>query len=101
MEKGAAASEHHGDNETEGIKAMEFYIKDVDGDAAGNNQVGIAGSRTSRARQLTEKGRMHQAELLLEKRNKAMTRLQRNATTIDDLLYAGTNLVAVKEELGQ
>ena len=79
---------------------MEFYIKDVDGDAAGNNQVRIAGSRTSRARQLTEKGRKYQAELPLEKRTKAMTRLQRNVTAIDDLLYAGTNHVAVKEELG-
>ena len=47
---GVLASEHHGDNETEGIKPMEFHIKGDDGDAAGSNQVGIAVSRPSRAR---------------------------------------------------
>ena len=50
---------------------------------------------------MTEKGRKYQAELVLEKRTKAMTRLQRKARAIDDLLYSGTNHVAVKEELGQ
>ena len=50
LETGAVASEHHGDNETEGIKPMEFHIKADDGDAAGSNQVGIAVSRPSRAR---------------------------------------------------
>ena len=63
--------------------------------------MGIAGSRPSRARQLTEKGRKYQEELLLEKRNKAMTRLQRMARAIDDLLYSATSHVAVKEKLGQ
>ena len=29
LETGAVASEHHGDNETEGIKPMEFHIKAV------------------------------------------------------------------------
>ena len=101
LETGAVASEHHGDNETEGIKPMEFHIKADDEDAAGSNQVGIAVSRPSRARQLTEKGRKYQAELVLEKRTKAMTRLQRKARAIDDLLYSATNHVAVKEELGQ
>ena len=101
LETGAVASEHHGDNETEGIKPMEFHIKADDEDAAGSNQVGIAVSRPSRTRQLTEKGRKYQAELVLEKRTKAMTRLQRKARAIDDLLYSATNHVAVKEELGQ
>ena len=50
---------------------------------------------------MTEKGRKYQEELLLEKRNKAMTRLQRMARAIDDLLYSATNHVAVKEKLGQ
>ena len=80
---------------------MEFHIKAVDEYAAGSNQVGIAKSRTSRGRQLTEKGRKYQAELVLEKRNKAMIRLKRKARAIDDLLYSGTNHFAVKEELGQ
>ena len=50
---------------------------------------------------MTEKGRKYQEELLMEKRNKAMTRLQRMARAIDDLLYSATNHVAVKEKLGQ
>ena len=47
LETGAVASKHHGDNETEGIKPMEFHIKADDEDAAGSNQVGIAVSRPS------------------------------------------------------
>ena len=39
--------------------------------------------------------------MVLEKRTKAMARLQRKASAIDDLLYSTTNHVAVKEELGQ
>ena len=53
---------------------MEFHIKADDEDAAGVNQVGIAVSRLNRDRQLTEKRRNYQAELVLEKRTKAMTR---------------------------
>ena len=101
LERGAVASEHHADNETEGIKSMEFHIKADDEDAAGSNQMGIAVSRPSRARQLTEKGRKYQTELVLEKRTKAMTKLQRKARAIHDLLYSATNHIAVKEELGQ
>ena len=54
---------------------MEIHIKANDEDAAGSNQVGIAVSRSSGARHLTEKGRKYQAELVLEKRTKAMTKL--------------------------
>ena len=36
LEAGAVASEHHGDNETERIKRMEFHIKAGDEDAAGS-----------------------------------------------------------------
>ena len=54
---------------------MEFHIKADDQDAAGSKQVGIAVSRSSGARQLTEKGRKYQAELVLGKRTKAMTKL--------------------------
>ena len=101
LEIGAAASEHHADNETEGIKPMEYHIKAADEDAAGSNQVGIAISRPSRARQLTEKGREYQAELVLEKRTKEMTRLKRKTRAIDNFLYSASNHVTVKEELGQ
>ena len=41
LETGAVASEHHGDNEIEGIKPMEFHIK-ADEHTAGSNQVGTA-----------------------------------------------------------
>ena len=61
----------------------------------------MAVSKPSRARQLTEKGRKYQVELLLRKRTKAMTRLHRKARATDDLLYSATNHVAAKEELGQ
>ena len=50
LETRGIASEHHGDNETEGLKPIEFHIKADDSDAAGSNQVGIAVSRPSRAR---------------------------------------------------
>ena len=61
LETGAAASEHHGDNETEETKLTEFHFKADDEDAPGSNQVGIAVSRPSRTRQLTEKSRKYQA----------------------------------------
>ena len=63
--------------------------------------MGITVSRPIRARQLTEKGRKYQAELVLEKRTKAMTRLQRKARVIDYLLYSATNHAAVKDEPGE
>ena len=47
---------------------MESHIKADDEDAAGSNQVGIAVSRPSRARQLTKKGRKYEAKLVLKKR---------------------------------
>ena len=80
---------------------MEFHIKADDDDVAGSNQVGMVVSRPSRARQLTEKRRTYQAELVLKKRTKEMTRLQRKAKAIDEPLYSATNHVAVKEELEQ
>ena len=42
--RGAAALKHHGDNETEATKPMEFHIKD-DEDAAGSNQMDIVGEK--------------------------------------------------------
>ena len=61
---------------------MEFHIKADDEDATGSTRVGIAVSRPSRTRQLTEKGRKYQAKMVLEKRTKVMTRLQRKVRTI-------------------
>ena len=55
----AVAPEHPEDNKKEGITSMEFYIKTVDKDAAGSNQMGIAVWKPSRARQLAEKGRKY------------------------------------------
>ena len=60
LERGTAELEHDRDNETEGINPMKFHIKAVDEGAAGSNQAGIAGSRPSRARRLTEKERKYQ-----------------------------------------
>ena len=51
--------------------------------------------------QLTEKGRKYQAKMVLEKRTKLMTRLQRKVGAIYELLYSATNHVAAKEKLGQ
>ena len=58
-------------------------------------------SRTRRTRSLTEKGRRYQADILLEKRKRAISRIQRKAKAIDDLLYSAGNQVAVREELDQ
>ena len=58
-------------------------------------------SRTRGARSLTEKGRRYQADILLEKRKRAISRMQRKAKAIDDLLYSAGNQVAVREELDQ
>ena len=51
-------------------------------------EVGISVSRTRRARQLTEKVKQYQINLLLDKITKMVARLQRKARVIDDLLYS-------------
>ena len=58
-------------------------------------------SRTRRTRSLTEKGRRYYADILLEKRKRTISRMQRKANAIDDLLYSAGNQVAVREELDQ
>ena len=50
-------------------------------------EVGISVSRTKMTRQLTEKGKQYQNNLLLDKRTKVVARLQRKARAIDDLHY--------------
>ena len=64
-------------------------------------EVEISVSRTRKERQVTEKGRQYQINLLLEKRTKMVARLQRKVRAIDDLLYSSGNHVTVKEELQQ
>ena len=58
-------------------------------------------SRIRKTRSLTEKGRMYQTDTLLEKRKRAISRMQRKAKAIDDLLYPAGNQVAVREEVDQ
>ena len=96
------ASGGYGNIGAEGIKPMELHVCALGEDA--NNEtkeVGISVSRTRRTRQLTEKGKQYQINLLLDKRTKMVERLQRKARAIDDLLYSSSNHVAIKEELQQ
>ena len=48
---------------------------------------------------MTEKGGRYRADILLEKRKRVMSRIQRKTKAIDDLLYSAGNQVAVREEL--
>ena len=50
-------------------------------------------SRTRRTRSLPEKGRTYEAGMLLENRKMAISRMQRKAKAIDDLLYSAGNQV--------
>ena len=86
----------------EGIKPTELHAC-APGEDANNEtkEAGISVSRTRKTRQLTEKGKQYQINLLLDKRTKMVARLQRKARAIDDLLYPSSNHVAVKEELQQ
>ena len=58
-------------------------------------------SSTRRTRSLAEKGRRYQADILLEKRKRAMSRMQRKARAIDFLIYSAGNQVAVRKEIDQ
>ena len=96
------ASGGYGNIGAEGIKLIEFHVCPPGEDANDETkEVGISVSRTRRARQLIEKGKQYQINLLLDKRTKMVARLQRKARAIDDLLYSSSNHVAVKEELQQ
>ena len=68
---------------------MELHACAVGEDANNKTkEVGISVSRTRRARQLTEKGKQYQINLLLDKRTKMVARMQKKARVIDDLLYS-------------
>ena len=58
-------------------------------------------SRSRRTRTITRKGRRYQADLLSEKMRRAVSRMQRKSSAINDLLYSASNQVAVREELHQ
>ena len=77
---------------------MDVLLEDANDET---KEVGISVSKTRRTRQLTEKGKQYQVNLLLDKRTKMVARLQRKARAIDDLLYSSSNHVGVKEELQQ
>ena len=86
----------------ERIKPMEFHVCAPGEDANDETkEMEISVSRTRRTRQLTEKGKQYQINLLLDKRAKMVARLQRKTRAIDDLLYSSSNHVDVKEELQQ
>ena len=66
------------------------------------NVIGAEGNQAVElTRSLTEKGRRYQANTLLEKRKRAISRMQKKAKTIDDLIYSAGNQFAVREELDQ
>ena len=69
----------HSNIGAEGIKPTEQLHACAVGEDANNetNEVGISVSRTRRTRQLTEKGKECQINLLLYKRIKMVTRLEK------------------------
>ena len=84
----------------EGNQPVELQFNaDIEDGALG--QMDANHSRIRRTRSLTEKERRYQADTLLEIRKRAISRMQRKAKAIDDLLYSAGNQVAVREELDQ
>ena len=84
----------------EGNQPVELQFNaDIEDVALG--QMDANHSRIRRTRSLTEKGSRYQADTLLEKRKKAISRMQRKAKAIDDLLCSAGNQVAVREERDQ
>ena len=84
----------------EGNQPLELQFN-ADKEDSALGQLDANRSRTRRARSLTEKGRRYRADILLEKRKRAMSRMFRKAKAIDDLLYSAGNQVAIREEHDQ
>ena len=84
----------------EGNQPLELQFNSGKEDGA-LGQMDANHSRTRRTRSLTEKGMRYQAHILLEKKKRAMSGMQRKAKAIDDLLYSAGDQVAVREELDQ
>ena len=60
-----------------------------------------SGGRPTRSRNLTERGLAYKKETLRERRRKINSRLIRQYSTIEDLLFSSKNIIAVKEEMKQ
>ena len=60
-----------------------------------------SGGRATRSRNLTEKGLEYKKETLRERRRKISSRLIRNHSTIEDLLFPSKNIIAVEEQMKQ
>ena len=100
LDRGKQASSLENVIVTEGNQSVELQFNaDTEDGALG--QLDANHSRIKRARSLTEKGRIYKADILLEKRERVMSRVQRKAKAIDDLLYSAGNQVAIREELDQ
>ena len=79
---------------------MELQFNaDIEDGALG--QLDANHSRIRKTGSLTEKRRKYQADILLEKRKRAISRMERKSKATDDLLYSAGNQVPVREELDQ
>ena len=61
----------------------------------------VGEGRSTRSRNLTEKGLAYKKETLRERRRKINRRLIRKYSTIEDLLFSSKNVIAVEEEIKQ
>ena len=61
----------------------------------------VGEGRSTRSRNLTEKGLTYKKEALREKRRKVNGRLIRKYSTIEDLLFSSKNVITVEEEMKQ
>ena len=84
----------------EGNQPLELQLN-ADNEDGALGQLDANHSRTRGRRSLIEIGRSYQANILLEKRKRAKSRMQRKAKAIDDLLYSAGNQVPVRKELDQ
>ena len=86
LDKGEQSSNLENAIGAEGNQPVELQFNaDIEDGALGKMDANH--SRIRRTRSLTEKGRRYQADTLLEKRKRAISRMHRKAKAIDDLLY--------------
>ena len=74
----------------EGNQPLELQFNSGTEDGA-LGQLDANHSRARSTRSLAEKGRRYQADILLQKKKRVMSRMQRKAKAIDDLLYSAGN----------
>ena len=83
------ASGGYGNIGAESIRPMELHVCAPAEDANDDTkEVGIPISRPRKTRQMTEKGKLYQINLLLDKRTKMVAKLERKARAIDELVYS-------------